>query len=336
MKRLLYIGNKLSKHGFTPTSIETLGPFLEDEGYVVNYASSRKNQILRFLDMIFMVWKTRKSTHYIIIDTYSTWNFWYAVFVGIIAKKCSLRYLPILRGGDLPNRLLRNPRTAKKLFENAYVNIAPSKYLEYAFMEFGIKNIKYIPNSIEIKNYPFKEKKTDVPRLLWVRSFASIYNPKMAIDVLEKVKEIYPDATLTMVGPDKDGSLETARQYAISKKLNVNFTGRLSKKEWILLSEDYNVFINTTDFDNTPVSVIEAMALGLPIISTNVGGIPYLLEDNVDAILINPNDSEAMAGAVLKIINDVSLRNRLIEKGRQKAQTWDWEKVKLLWREVLK
>ena len=80
-----------------------------------------------------------------------------------------------------------------------------------------------------------------------------------------------------MVGPDKDGSLEKTKQYAKEKGVlhRVRFTGGLSKTEWIELSKDYNIFINTTNVDNTPVSVMEAMALGFPVISTNVGGVPF-------------------------------------------------------------
>lgn len=336
MKSLLYIGNKLSEHGFTPTSIETLGPMLESEGYRLMYASSKRNQMSRFVDMASTVLKHRNQIDCIVIDTYSTRNFWYAVVIGFLARRQRIRYIPILRGGDLPNRLRKSPKTAKKLFENAYVNVAPSRYLEQAFLKFGIQNIRYIPNTIKLEEYPVFPKVFDVPHLLWVRSFASIYNPKMAVDVLESVKQVYGDASLTMVGPDKDGSLAATRAYAVSKGLAVSFTGRLSKKEWISLSKGFNVFMNTTDFDNTPVSVMEAMALGFPIVSTNVGGVPYLLDDGVDALLTDPNDSEGMAEALLKVIKDASLRNKLIENARQKAQTWDWKRVSLLWKEVLK
>lgn len=75
MKTLLYIGNKLSKHGFTPTNIETLGVFFEKEGYQVLYASAKKNQLVRFLDMGFSVIKYRKKLEYVIIDTHSTFSF---------------------------------------------------------------------------------------------------------------------------------------------------------------------------------------------------------------------------------------------------------------------
>ena len=79
----------------------------------------------------------------------------------------------------------------------------------------------------------------------------------------------------------KDGSMEACKEYAAEEKLPVKFTGKLEKNEWIKISADAGIFINTSNIDNTPVSLMEAMALGLPVVSTNVGGIPYLIEDRV-------------------------------------------------------
>ena len=335
MKTILYIGNKLSQHGVSVTTIETLGPLLQNEGYGVYYSSSKKNIFFRMLDMLWSILRYRSSIDFVLIDTYSTSSFWYALLTSQMARLFDIKYIPILHGGNLPDRLKNNPKLCSFIFSNAYYNVAPSHYLLHHFQLHGFGNTIFIPNSIEIENYPFRNRKITTPHLLWVRAFASNYNPTLAVDVLEKVKEIYPDATLTMIGPDKDGSLERTKKYALSKNLEVVFTGRLSKKKWIAYSEQCSLFINTTNFDNTPVSVMEAMALGLPVVSTNVGGIPYLLEDNVDALLTHSNDREAMALAVLRLVSNTPLRNTLVANAREKAQNWDWEIVKLLWKEVL-
>ena len=98
---------------------------------------------------------------------------------------------------------------------------------------------------------------------------------------------------LCMIGPDRDGSMAEFIKYAESKGVieRIKITGKLSKEEWIKVSEDYDFFINTTNIDNTPVSVIEAMALGLIVVSTNPGGIPFLLTADKDSILVEPGDS---------------------------------------------
>ena len=214
--KLLYLGNQLSKHGFNKTTIETLGLQLEQEGYTIYYASDKKSFLFRLLDMIWAVFIYRKQVSYILIDAYSTKAFWYAFFCSQLARIFNIKYIPILHGGDLPNRLKKNPMFCRMLFSNAYKNVAPSDYLKQAFEKEGFKNVIHIPNTIEIEKYEFKLRTELTPNLLWVRAFASIYNPKMAVKVLQQLQEQYPSATLTMVGPDKDGSLQTTKDFAKS------------------------------------------------------------------------------------------------------------------------
>lgn len=336
MKTLLYIGNKLSKHGYTPTSIETLGLFMEREGYKMYYASEKENQLLRFFDMGWSVLKNFKKIDYVIIDTYSTSSFWYAFMVSQLCRVLGLKYIPILRGGNLPHRLDQSPVLSKMIFTHAYKNVAPSGYLMHAFEQHKYPNLVYIPNTIELANYPFlPTRELTPPKLLWVRSFASLYNPKMAVDVLKELQKTYPEAELCMVGPDKDGSLEETRIYAQQQQVNVTFTGRLSKEEWIALSKDYNIFINTTSFDNTPVSVIEAICLGLPVVTTNVGGIPFLLEDRKTALLVDDNATQQMTQAVMELTENTDFRAQIVSNARAYVEGFDWEVVKGIWGEVL-
>lgn len=333
--KILYIGNQLSKHGLNKTTIETLGPNLEKEGIEVFYASNKRIFLFRMLDMLFTLFKCRNKVSYVLIDTYSTKAFWYAFFCGYMSNFFNIKYIPILHGGDLPNRLQLNPKISKILFANAYKNVAPSGYLKKIFEENGFNNVIHIPNAIEVDSYAFKSRTHFAPKLLWVRSFAKIYNPEMAVNVLFEIKKTYPSATLTMVGPDKDGSLESTKKYAQELGLEVNFTGKLSKEEWLELAANFDFFINTTHFDNTPVSVMEAMSLGLAVISTNVGGIPYLLANENTAILVNDNDHYQMATAITDLILNNKKASQISETGRKFIEQMDWELVKLKWISIL-
>ena len=334
--KLLYLGNQLSKHGFNKTTIETLGLQLEQEGFGVYYASNKKSFPFRMLDMMWSVVLYRKQVSYILIDTYSTKAFWYAFLCSQLARFFNIKYIPILHGGDLPNRLKKNPMLCRVLFSNAYKNVAPSGYLKQAFEKEGFKNVIHIPNTIEIEKYEFKLRTELTPNLLWVRAFASIYNPKMAVKVLQQLQKQYPSATLTMVGPDKDGSLQTTKDFAKSLGITVNFSGQLTKEEWWELASKHDIFINTTHFDNTPVSVMEAMALGLPVISTNVGGIPFLLTNEQNALLVPDNDITAMTNAVLDLLENKPKNNLLITNARTFIEQMDWKLVKQSWVSILK
>lgn len=334
--KILYVGNKLFKKGSNKTSVETLGTFLKKEGYGLKIISDKQNQILRLLHIVYTIIKISYDIKYVLIDTYSTRAFWFAYCAGLSCKLLNLKYITILRGGNLPYRLNKSPGRSKSLFLNSYLNISPSMYLMKAFEEKGYINVEMIPNSIEIKNYTFIERLNIKPKLLWVRAFADIYNPLLALKVLKLLLKQYPEATLSMVGPYKDDSIKTCKQYASKYNLPVKFTGIMPKEEWIKYSENFDLFINTTNVDNTPVSVIEAMALGLPVVSTNVGGIPYLLEHEKDALLVPPENEFDMYSAIQTLINNPEMVQNITKQARHKAEGFDWENVKAEWLKVLK
>lgn len=334
-KVILYIGNNLAGNTKYPTTMETLSNLLEQEKYTFHKTSDKTNIFLRLLDMCFSIVKYRKIIDYILIDTYSTKNFYFAFLTSQIARIFKLKYIPILHGGNLPNRIENSKRKSNMIFKNAFKNISPSGFLKN---EFEKRNyvVELIPNIIQIEKYTFKKRDKIKPKLLFVRAFSEIYNPKMAIEVLDKVKKTYPNAKLCMIGPDRDGSLKGVQQLTKDLHLenSVEFTGVLSKTEWHKKSEEFDIFINTTNIDNTPVSVIEAMALGMPVVSTNVGGLPYLIKNDIDGVLVPKEDTNEMCEAILKIIKENN--NQLASNARKKVEAFGWENVKYKWFDILK
>ena len=334
-KRILYIGNNLSNPTFTATYISFFSEVLKQEGYWVKTASNKDNKALRLVEMLSLIWANRKETDTVLIDTYGAQNFYYAYCVGKLCQQLKLPYVPILHGGNLPERLERTAKLSKSLFGNAQINIAPSHFLYDIFKSEGFENLRIIPNSITLKNFPFKKREKFEPRLLWVRRFQERYNPMMTVKVFEKLVQLYPEATLCMVGPEKDGSLAKCRRYAKKHQLNVSFPGKLKKKEWASLATDYDFFINSTHIDNTPISVIEAMALGLPVISTDVGGMSQLIENGKDGILVPEHDEDAMVEAIEKLLQNQELAHDIAQAARRKVEAFDWEIVKEEWMKVL-
>lgn len=334
MKNVLYIGNALSNKGKTITVIETLSNCLR-EFCNIEVASNKSNKILRLIDMIKLVITKRHRADFVIIDTYSTINFYYALIVSRLSHWLNLKYIPVLHGGNLESRLKNNPKLCSLIFKNAYKLVSPSIFLQKTFEKYGYDNVTFIPNTIDINDYEFINRNIGNIKMLWVRSFSKIYNPEQAIYVLDELLKRGFEAELTMIGPEIDGSMSKAKLLAKEKKLNITFTGKLSKNEWIKMSEEHNVFINTTDFDNMPVSIIEAMALGLPIVSTNVGGMPYLIEHNLDGLLVPPRNVDLMVESLIIIKNNNSIREKLVANARLKVEQFDWKKVKPLWEYIL-
>ena len=333
--KILYIGNNLVKKTNYATSMDILSNLLKLEGFTIYRSSSKSNKIRRLLEMCFAIIRYKNKVDYVLIDTYSTSNFYYALLTSQLCRLFRLKYLPILHGGNLPYRLKQSPKLSSLIFNNSFQNIAPSGYLKYEFEIKGYKSL-LIPNVIPIANYTFKERKKITPKLLFVRAFASIYNPNMAIEVLKELKKKYPEATLCMIGPDKDGTLKDVKHLINTYDLqdSVEITGVLPKKEWHEKSKDFDIFINTTNVDNTPISVIEAMALGLPVVSTNVGGLPYLISSNVDGVLVDKEQPILMANEIHKIIEEN--KSSFAKKARSKVANFDWSIVKNEWLHTLK
>jgi len=331
---VLYIGNDLSKKTSYASSMDLLSRLLISEKFIVFKSSDKKNKLFRLVDMCFSVFKNRKKVDYIIIDTFSTANFYFALATSQLARFFKLKYIPVLRGGNLPHRLDVSKGFSNVIFKNSYKNIAPSNYLKTEFEKRGYVT-EFIPNILEIENYQFKERNQLQPKLFWVRAFKYLYNPMLAIEVLKIVKEKFPNAKLCMVGPQTDDSSKETKELA--RKLNlsssVEFTGVMLKEKWHHKSIDFDVFINTTNFDNTPNSVMEAMALGLLIVSTNVGGMPYLIKNGEDGVLVEKESPKKMANAIIKLIEENN--QNLAKNARRKAESFGWNQVKTKWIKIL-
>jgi len=334
MISILYIGNDLAKKTKYNSMMATLSNLLMKEDFIVYRTSNKTNKIARILDMCYSVIKYRK-VDYLLIDTFSTTNFYYALITSQLARIFKKKYIPILHGGNLPSRINNSNFFANLIFNNSYRNIAPSNYLK---VEFEKKDyvVDFIPNILEIETYKYKERVKLAPKLLWVRAFKKDYNPSLAIEITNLLIEKYPNIKLCMVGPIVDSSYDETLKLISKYKLNnnVEITGVLQKEEWHKKSEEYDIFINTTDFDNTPVSLMEAMALGLPIVSTNVGGLPYLINNNIDGFLVVNKSPRAMADIILSIIenNDINIA----KNARIKAESFGWGNVKKKWISLLK
>ncbi len=333
-KTILYIGNDNSERTGYINTMHTLSCLLEKEEFTVIRSSNKKNMIIRLLDMCFSVIKHRKKVDYILIDTFSTLNFYYALCVSQIARMFSIKYIPILHGGNLPSRIAKSSYLAKRIFKNSYKNVSPSNYLKNAFEKEGYQ-ATFIPNILELEEYQFKKREALKPRLLWVRAFKNLYNPLLAIEVLKRVKGKFPDAKLCMIGPIKDTSIEDVRKKIKENDLenDVEITGVMPKKEWHKKSLDFDIIINTTNFDNTPVSIMEAMALGLTVVSTNVGGLPYLIDDAKDGFLVEKENPEAMATVIINLIGKEN--NEITSNARNKVESFGWNVVKNKWFEIL-
>lgn len=332
------VSNFLSSAGTSRGACEELADRLIASGASVITTSNRMGKIARLGDMVSTTWRSRKKYDVAQVDVYSGSAFVWAEAVCRVLRILGKPFVLTLHGGGLPEFGKRNPERVKRLLGAAVTVTAPSRFLYEAMSEYR-SDLLLLPNSLDLSLYSPRLRKHVEPTLVWLRSLHEIYNPVLAVRVLALVKQCFPEAKLVMVGPDKgDGSSEAVLKEAnrLGITSSVTLQGVVKKSKVPETLNQHDIFINTANIDNTPISVIEAMALGLCVVSTNVGGIPYLLTDNVDSLLTPRDDAQAMADAVMSLLSNQAIAESLSAKAIENVKKFDWEVTLPMWRSVLR
>lgn len=331
---MLFVGNFLSGSGTHRHYCEDLSERLEQRDWSITRTSSEPGRVRRLLEMLRVTWNTRSRYEVAHLDVFSGPAFIWAEAVAFELRRLGKPVVLTLRGGRLPAFSTRWPKRVARLLRSAAVVVAPSAYLRDEVQSLA-PNIEIVPNAIDVSRYSGVVR-TDLRRLVWVRAFHSIYNPMLAVDVLARLRGSHPNLHLTMVGADKDGSMEKtrrrARELGVERALTI--VPGVPKGEVPKYLSDGDIFLNTADIDNMPVSVVEAMASGLCIVSTNVGGMSHLIEDGDDGLLVSPRDPIAMSGAVARILGHRDLAENLSRRARARAEAFDWSGILDQWEQL--
>lgn len=336
-KPVLMVGNFLSATHGVRGVCEELAARLPLSGWPVLTTSHEPGKAARLYDMLNTAWRRRNAYAVAQVDVYSGAAFFWAEAVCWMLRRAGKPYVLTLHGGNLPAFARLWPQRVRRLLESAREVTAPSGYLVERMRPFR-SGIRMQPNPLDVSRYEFRWRERPRPRLVWLRAFHRMYNPTLAPEVVARLAPEFPDIKLAMIGPDKgDGSLklvrETAARLGVAER--ITFTGGVPKHAVAAHLNSSDIFLNTTNVDNTPVSVLEAMACGLCLVSTNVGGIPYLLKDRVEALLVPPKDAASMAAAVRRILTENNLGARLSQGARHRAEQCDWANVLPQWDELL-
>lgn len=335
---VLVIGNFASTWGGSRGVCEGLVEHLEARGHCVFSASREKAAPRRLLDMTGTAWQRRHDYEVAQVDVFSGPAFFWAESVARVLAAAKKPFILTLHGGNLPAFAQSRARRVRRLLHAAVQVTAPSEYLRSQMQAYR-PDIQLLPNPLDLQQYAFRPRERPAPQLMWLRAFSEIYNPSLAPRVLALLQKDFPAIHLTMYGPDKgDGSLqdtqETAREAGVENR--ISFPGGIAKSEVPEKLNEADVFISTTNIDNTPVSVTEAMACGLPVVSTDVGGMPYLIDNERDGLLVAPDDAPAMAAAISRVLAEEGLAARLSRGGRDKAETMAWDTVLPRWEHLLR
>jgi glycosyltransferase involved in cell wall biosynthesis len=249
-----------------------------------------------------------------------------AMLVGrLFGKAVVLNY----RSGEADDHLTRW-RTAAPLMRLAHLIVVPSGYLVDVFARHGLKATA-VPNFVEIEQLPYRLRDPVRPVFLSNRNFEEHYNVSCVLRAFRRIQARMPQAKLVVAG---DGPLR-GRLQAEARDLglrNVTFCGAVAPEHMRTLYDEADVYLNAPDIDNMPNSILEAAACGLPIVTSDAGGIPYIVRDGITALLTPRNDDAALADAAVRLLEEPELASRLAAAARAEVlQRYIWPAVELGW-----
>jgi len=229
------------------------------------------------------------------------------------------------RGGNARVFFQRRPRALRWLRRADRVTV-PSGFLRDVFAEFDVATTT-VPNIADVGRFRYRARATRVPHLLVARHLEPWYNVALAIRAFERIRAARPAATLTIAG---DGSQRPDLERLVAERRidGVRFLGRVPNPRMTELYDRCDVALNPSNIDNMPISVLEAFAAGLSVVSTNVGGVPYIVSDRRTGFLVPPEDVEAMAARVLWVCEHPEEAAAVADRARRACEAYTWPAVR--------
>lgn len=330
--RVWFVGPMIGRNsGHVTTQGEIVADALRELRYDVTDVSRLTNRWARLVDVVFALLRHLREIDVAVIQVYSGRSF---VVEDIASLICSRAGIPIVfayHGGNLPVFVRKAPRWSRRVLARGAAHVVQTSYLAGALGPI-VGAVTEIPNLVRVEDYPFREVRRPRPRLVWMRTFHPVYNPAMAVRALARVREVFPDATLTMAGQDKGLKRDMERlAQTLGVADAVRFPGFLGHDEKVREAEAADVFVNTSNTDNHPVAILEAQAFGLPVVTTAVGGIPHMVRHRETALLVDAGDDGAVADAIVELLENEALCARLSTTGRAEVERCGFGPVTMRW-----
>ena len=269
---------------------------------------------------------TRADVVHVMANSGWAWHLFAAPAIWI----ARIRGAPVVvnyRGGEAESFFEHQFAIIRPTLARAAVVVVPSGFLREVFAKRGVETVE-VPNIVDLAAFHPADSRPAEPHILVTRNLEPIYDIATAIRAFEMVLERAPGARMTIAGsgPQRAELERLAAELGVSER--VRFTGRLDNSELPALYRTASVALNPSLADNMPISLLEAMASGVPIVSTNVGGIPHLVADGKTAVLVAPRTPHLMAQAILRLVADPALAARLSCTGVEASRCYGWSHIR--------
>lgn len=289
--------------------------------------------LARLLPYLAALWRGIGRAQVVHVFANSGWA-WH-LFAAPALWLARLRGTPVIvnyRGGLADEFFARAPAHVLRSLRRAALCVTPSAFLQRVFARHGLA-AEIVPNIVDLSRFAPQPRRDfgTAPRLLVARNLEPIYDIPTAIHAFARVRQRFPGATLAVAGSGPEGPALQALVTKLALDDAVRFTGRVDNAAMPQLYAGADCAINPSTADNMPISLLEAFASGVPVVSTRAGGIPDMLDDGRTGLLVPVGDAEAMAAAVCRVLADDALAARLTAAARSEAERYAWPQVRSLW-----
>lgn len=284
-----------------------------------------------FLNTFFLclnLHKVLKSSDLVyILSGFFNFFFWITAPVVIMSKIHKKPIVLSARGGGAADFFKKYGYLVKLVLENTNIITTPSYFLKDIFKQaFQIETL-VIPNIADFNQFNFKKRERLNPKLLVTRNLEVIYDIGCAIKAFKIVSGKYPEATLGIAGSGTKESELKKLVCDLGIKEKVQFYGEVRHRDMKGLYDSYDILVNSSRVDNLPGTILEAFSCGLPVVSTNAGGIGYMVENRKTGLLSDIGDFNGLAQNICEILEDRELTDSLIKNGKKESEKYSWASV---------
>lgn len=247
----------------------------------------------------------------------------------LVSKLYGRKILLNYHSGEAEDHLRRWPRSTRPVIKLVDKVVVPSEYLVRVFAKFGIEAVA-IFNIIDLDRFEFRQRTTFRPVFLSNRNLEAHYGVDCLLRAFANIQREIPDAVLTVVG---DGSQRQALENLAAELhlRHTKFTGRVEHEEINRHYSATDIYLNASKIDNQPLSILEAFACGLPVVTTDAGGIPDIVTNEITGFLVPVGDYELLAGCALKLLTRQDLAQRITERAHAECTRYTWSVVCPQW-----
>lgn len=326
MKKVLIVANYVHGLGGISGQVDCLLANLSLDGRVDTSVFSTKGSMAKRVWLFFSLLLKANKYDVLHIHGCSYLGFLPVVYGVIAGKLWRKRVVVTYHGGEADEFFSKYPRWIRFWLKKADERTVLSGFLKAIFDKYSLPS-QVIPNIVNVQDYQFVAKKELRPRFISVRHLKELYNIPCTLRAFGRVQKQIPESELILLGDgEQRGTLEMmAKEMGL---YHVTFVGQVpNEKMWDYLSSN-DIILSSPRADNMPVSLMEAFSAGLLVISSNVGGVPYLVEDGKTGLLFDSDDDQAMASQMMWALSHQKESLQMIANARKKIEMYSWDNIK--------